>query len=464
MIDDDLAVHAVLADPDGERFVEAPTSHARMADLHRAANIANESFYCATQLGGCGSEVHVVNGLKKRPFFRHNPGSNCPLTPAESRDNFTHRSIQNALVSWLGDMGHQARLEKPVGPRSRVDVYCDPDAVIEVQLSGETALSMEDRTERYGRNVTWLFDPDRPITSRDTALSDNDMVLLVRLRRDDTGPVTTGPRKVDIGIRVAQIADTPGTTLWDPLEACTFTPADGLSHPRRGDADQHVTTAKENHRLAVAQEEEAQRKIVAEQSEFEAWLSAERQQAAIDRYQQQSRQLAKRRAAAERAKQGTVGGSPEPQSVPAPVSKTGPAARHSFYPIVWSLADLSGWQERHHRVVPDDGAWARVLRHHHDLFPDWAYQLRDQWAAGLPEDLIDPAWATLYLLSTSLSGQVSVFVDAEVDTDGMILQHLHKRGLINLYGEPPDPLMLRLNQRVTPDPARPKQHPVWNAY
>jgi hypothetical protein len=465
MIDDELAVHAVLADPDGERYVEAPTSHQKMADLHRAANLAGELFYCAKQLGGCGGEVHVVNGRQKRPFFRHNPGSICSLTPAEARDNYTHRAIQNALVAWLHDLGHDARLEKPVGPHSRVDVYCHPGAVIEVQLSGETALSMQDRTERYGRNVTWLFDPDRPITSRDTALADNDMVLLVQLRpEDDAEPVTTGPRKVNIGIRTADLPGTSGATLWSHLEACRFTPTGGLSHPGRGEAEQLVTTAKEKHRQSVAWMHEAIRKGAEIAAEFEAQQSAAAQQRAMERYLQQTRRLAKQRPAAGQAEQPEAIYSPAPIAEHTAGVKNGPTVRHSLYPIVWTLADLAGWEERHHRTAPDGGAWVRVLRHHHDLFPDWAYQLRDQWAAGLPEDLLDPAWATLYLLATSLSGRVTVFIDAEVDPDGLILEHLHKRGLISLYGEAPDPLMLRLNKRVTPDPATPKQHPVWNAY
>jgi hypothetical protein len=467
MIDDDLAVHAVLADPDGERFVEAPRSHDRMTDLQRDAHTAREGFYCATQLGGCGGEIHPVNGLQKRPFFRHNPGSNCTLTAADTRDTYTHRAIQTALVAWLHDLGHEARLEKPIPPHSRVDVHCHPDAVIEVQLSGETALSMQDRTERYGRNVTWLFDPDRPITSRDTALATDETVLLVRLRPHSDEEATTWPRQVDIGIGI-QVADVPGnphTTLWAHLETCTFTPTDGLCHPGRGEADQWITTAKETHQQAVAAQQEAERKIAEEQAAFEARLSADAQERALERYRQQSRQLAKRRAEVERTqKEAEAVDRPDVQTVPPSAVKNGPAERRSLYPVVWSLADLAGWEERNHMRVPEDGAWVRVLRHHHDLFPDWAYQLRDQWAVGLPDELIDPAWATLYLLATSLSGQVPVFIDAEVDRDGTILRLLAKRGLISLYGEPPGPLMLRLNQRVIPDPARPKQHPVWNAY
>lgn len=48
-----------------------------------------------------------------------------------------------------------------------MDVFCHPKAVIEVQLSGETAHSMEARTTRYGGSVTWLFGAGGHITSRD---------------------------------------------------------------------------------------------------------------------------------------------------------------------------------------------------------------------------------------------------------------------------------------------------------
>jgi hypothetical protein len=469
--DDDLAVLAVLADPDGERFVDAPRDHDAMTRLMQQAETAGEKLYCATLLGGCGQEVHVANGMILRPHFRHYPGSRrCPLTPAVARDAYTHRTIQRALVGWLQRLGFEdASMEKRVGPGSRVDVHCSPDAVIEVQLSPETDESMQGRTVRYGGRVTWLYHPTRPITSRDATLARDEFVLFVRLNRDDR-PAGESPL-VEVGIQTVGVAGQPGIPgqpgieIWKPLAECLFTPAGGVQHPGHGDAVQHLATIKESHRQAVERAREVQRLADEKAAQLEAEQHAEAQKLALERYQQQTRQLLRKRAQDEARRTASRSEEAVPKRDPAPVVKNGPKARHGHYPIVWSLADLEDWKELHpHRTVPTEGAWMRVLRYHHDLFPAWAYKLRDQWAAALPEDLLDPAWATLYLLATSLSGQVSVFIDTEFDPEGVILRHFHSRGLISLYGQEPAPLMLRLNQRVTPDPARPLQHPVWNAY
>ena len=459
MSNDDVR-YAAVNDPAGERFVEAPATHAGMTQLRRRAEALGEQFYCATQLGGCGGRMHTVNGSKKRPYFRHNVKSDCTLDQAVARDIFTHVAIQNALVGWLRRTGHpDARKEKWVGPCSRVDVQCAPNAVIEVQLSGETDVSMEDRTERYGGNVTWLFDPERPISSRDSALARGDVVLLVRLRRAPDGQVIAG--QVDVGIRTAQIANHASGDLWVPLEECTFTPAGGLGHPGRGEAEQLVATAKKLHQDAV----DAARKA-AEQAQAEQAAEAEKQRQ--NAYERMTGDADSRHRGHDRFIRESRPAAPRPPSAPAkgrtrPSAKNRPTARTGWYPIVWSLDDLTDWQDRHNLPLFADGAWCRVLRYHRDLFPDWAYSISDRWATDVPEHLIDPAWATLYLLATSAGGQVQVFVDQEVDPGGMILQRLESLGLVSFYGDEPYPLMVRVEQRVVSDRSD-TSHSTWNAH
>jgi hypothetical protein len=82
--------------------------------------------------------------------------------------------------------------------------------------------------------------------------------------------------------------------------------------------------------------------------------------------------------------------------------------------------------------------------------------MTDRWATGLPEHLVDPAWAALYLTTTSLSGQVSVFVGGgdldrdllypydPIDPDRLILARMAALGLIRVDIEPGEPVMVRV--------------------
>lgn len=113
---------------------------------------------------------------------------------------------------------------------------------------------MQERTVRYGGNVTWLFHPDRSISSRDSVLDRDGLVMLVQLRGAATGAAGQS-RPVDPRIRTETVG-WPAETVWVPLEDCTFTPAGGIAHPARHDAASKVATARENQRRAAAAAEE----------------------------------------------------------------------------------------------------------------------------------------------------------------------------------------------------------------
>jgi hypothetical protein len=86
--------------------------------------------------------------------------------------------------------------------------------------------------------------------------------------------------------------------------------------------------------------------------------------------------------------------------------------------------------------------------------------ISDGWAAGLTEHLIDPAWAALYLTTTSASGRVSAFIGGGdddldplhpndvVDPDGVILDRFQALGLVSMYGGAPDAVMLLVLHRL----------------
>ena len=134
--------------------------------------------------------------------------------------------------------------------------------------------------------------------------------------------------------------------------------------------------------------------------------------------------------------------------------------RSGSYPVVWNLDDLASWEAQHRLLAPEHGAWWRVLEHHVGLFNDWVSYMNDGWAVGLPEHLIDPAWATLYLTTTSSAGMVSVFIGGgdedrdplhpndPIDPDGLILERLQNLGLVSLHGGDPYPVMLRIEHKL----------------
>jgi pyruvate/2-oxoglutarate dehydrogenase complex dihydrolipoamide acyltransferase (E2) component len=524
IVDEERAVFAVVGDPAGDRYIQAPTNHDAMTAMVSAADQAGELFFCSSRLGGCGEKVMPVNGNIRIPHFRHYAHTRCPLTPALNRDIYTHAIIQDALVCWLRSHGHpEARTEKRLDRRSRVDVHCDPDAVIEVQLSGETDTSMLARTLRYGNNVTWLYDPFNAISSREATLTRDGTVLVVRFRPSPDKalwqPQTGFNRQpIDIGVKVRTFGTEGGFVEWHPLEACTFTPVTGLEPPLYAETRQTVADARERkrqaqelariaaaqrwrqsderrreseaanaHQLQVAQAEGARRRAttaaddaVAEQRRLAAkaardalWASQEPQRQAAAKAEQEHLERVR-----EASEQRLASAKSDAAVRTARLrDRETPVARSSWYPTVWNLDDLAGWEIRHQLKAPENGPWWRVLAHHDEPFAEWVGLVTDGWATSLPEHLVDPAWAALYLTTLSLSGKVSAFIGGgdqdndplipydPIDPDGIILDRLQQLGLISLYGGPPAPLMVNVEHHLGHlrwDPTIP-QPPVWAA-
>jgi hypothetical protein len=457
MTDDDLAVFAVLGDPAGNRYIQAPPTQAEMHVIKTDAETRGELFFCSSRLGGCGQRVMVINGPERRPHFRHYARTDCPLTRATARDIYTHAMIQAALVGWLHNHGHpDAVTEKRLDKRSRVDVHCEPGAVIEVQLSGETDSSMRCRTSRYGGNVTWLYDPHNAISSRDSALARDSIVLLVRLRpaggRTIREPQTGfSQQPIDIGLSF-RLGDTDGGyTDWWPLEECTFSPAEGLRPPGYAAAKQDVIDARRLRQERAEAEQRSVDKALAERQEVlrEIAASERARQAKFMQDLAVRRGKSEQETAARRARNlADRGGVP------------GLGTRQGWHPVVYTLQDLAIWEAQHQMEAPVHGAWRRVLEYHDGPYADWVALMTDGWATGLPEHLIDPAWAALYQTGTSMSGQVSVFLGGgdldvdplrpydPIDPQGLILARFVALGLVTLHGGPPDPLMIHVGHRL----------------
>ena len=411
---------AVVGDPDGDRIVEAPDSQKAMRVLQREVEDAGERFYCARSVGGCGHRVTVVAGTERHPHFRHLPGSRCSLTDErEARDRYTHRLIQLELVRWLRYLRFDARPEHYVARRSRVDVFCSPKAVIEVQLSGETAYSMEARTTRYGGSVTWLFGPGGHITSRDTVLAEAGVVQLVRLRpdRDAERPGTLTGRRVDIGVQTLAGPGRDGGVVWFPLVDCVFDPVTGLAAP---------TYSAEVDRVRADREADAAAEEVAR-------LAAEEQE--------QRLRAAAAEWAARRMRLGRSPGCPAPpppqrdvevaELKPRPVPSTGAPGRR---PTVFTMGDLHRWETQHDRRAEHPGRWQNVITLHADIYPWWCSWVDGRWTELLPEVLVEPAWAALFTTCTIYSDQVSKLIDPLIDPDHVIAKHMVRLGLIEVCG------------------------------
>lgn len=57
---------AVVGDPSGGHFIEAPMRQADMSELARSVATSGMRFYCSSALGGCGEPLIVVNGAERR--------------------------------------------------------------------------------------------------------------------------------------------------------------------------------------------------------------------------------------------------------------------------------------------------------------------------------------------------------------------------------------------------------------
>lgn len=406
-LSDDVPV-AALGASDGQ-LRQAPSTRAAMTALLVEAEAAGQAFYCPTALGGCGQDLIPVNGQKLRPHFRHYAHSACQFRGAVARDNLTHWLIQQELVGWLYRRGISAKTEVFLDPdqHSRVDVFVieDPAHVIEVQLSPETVSSRRKRTERYGGNVSWLFgDLADSHSSRDAMLDEDGVVLMVRLQADTHKPTSPAPADsacVEIGLRTAAHANERETTDWFPLDACTFDAVDGIRTP--GYVDRKATV--DRHR--AEQKAEAEQRRQAEEQAEEERRQREARRAA----------LAAGMAEYERSRPGPTSGPPA-RPMPGP------------RPTVLSMDDLLLWESRFGQSAAHGGPWLRVLEHHAHSYARKTSLVDGSWATGLPEHLVDPAWAALFLTMIIVSGPVEAIVSEDMDPGGLIVDRLATLGLI----------------------------------
>lgn len=423
---------AVLGSAASSRFMQAPASNETMLQFQQMMAISGESLFCSTRAGGCGDRLHVVNGTKRRPHFRHFAGTACELRDrALAADRYTHRIIQDSLVTWLQRQGTQAAIEERLDTRSRVDVYCQPGgAVIEVQLSAESASSMLQRTQRYGGNVIWLFGTNASISSRDHLLARDGFVLVVRLRpaATITAPFNSmlfrNPFPVEVGILHTAFGDWANPVIWHPLEKCEFDPRTATLRPPG--LNQIIALVKHSRSTEVVPDQatrlgrpptdspERGRRTHRETTIKAAAADISRH----DTYQQrrdasdEALSAAQERAAILRARVTLD-------------SHNGPR------PTVVAEEGIRTWAARHHKAPPPaTSPWRNTLAHNAADYIARCGQISAAWAVGLPEYLVDPAWGALYHTMVVSSAPLHRLADLQTDPEGIIIHRFISLGLI----------------------------------
>lgn len=276
---------------------------------------------------------------------------------------------------------------------------------------------------RYGGRVNWLFGAVAAIASRDTQVRDDGVALLVRLApRPEGSPRRLERRPVEIGVRVAQVESAPHVNdLWVPLEQCSFDAGSGLEPPGLEQARRGIAEARwrlEESRRVAREAEEAAAKVRAE-ADARMWSGWTDRQAVNSAEGTQDPTVRRRLPDVLKEKLDSTRA----------LSQAMPGTR----PSVLSLDDLEAWDARH-QAVSDQ--LRHVLRVHGiqylDSYPEWVSGVDGQWAEGLPERLVDPAWAALHRASVVFSAPVDSIADPFVDREGVIVQLLVGHGFITL--------------------------------
>ncbi|SCE61463.1 hypothetical protein GA0115253_109485 [Streptomyces sp. Termitarium-T10T-6] len=218
-----LVQTGVIGHKDSDHPVILPMD-AHELDLWRRAH-PDYSYWCGTQLGGCGGELSDRRYTNKVCHFAHHPNAICHRT-ANGESSADHLFIKRGVQRLLNRQqvhGKVKTRDLGTGPGDAVDVHL-PGArrKLRFQLSGldyrAWRRAADDLAEEGVDELDWVFGPDTPVT-RELA-SRHGFCLRVRLE------TVGGERRVHIG---AEAQDR--TVEWTPLEDCELT-STGLITPR----------------------------------------------------------------------------------------------------------------------------------------------------------------------------------------------------------------------------------------
>ncbi|MER5597708.1 hypothetical protein [Streptomyces sp. NPDC002265] len=194
-------------------------------DLWRKAH-PTYTYWCGTQLGGCGGELSDKRYTDKVCHFAHHPNAPICHRTANGESSADHLFIKRGMQRLFQKKKLAGKVQTQnlgTGPGDAVDVYL-PDARrrLRFQLSGldypAWRRAVGDLTEG-SEDLDWIFGPDTPVT-RELAGRHG---FCLRVRCETVG----GERRVHIG---TETPDRTGTIKWTPLEDCELTPT-GLTTP-----------------------------------------------------------------------------------------------------------------------------------------------------------------------------------------------------------------------------------------
>jgi hypothetical protein len=243
---------------------------------------------------------------------------------------------------------------------------------------------------------------------------------------------------VDIGVRRADLDGFKARPdQWAPLKECGFDPETGVQPPSLSEALAEVGEAR---RAELEREQEAAE--AARKSEREA-----EEAAAHDRERQRAADAASRddwrnQVAPGLALVETTAVPPDVLDLPKPTAAQEQllnelaavnAKQQGLRPTVFSWADLDAWETRYGMV---SNQLRFVLRIHGvsmvDSYPELIACADGGWAVGLPEHLVDPAWAVWYRVGCLFSARLEHIADPGVDPDRLVINALQRAGRVDL--------------------------------
>ncbi|MFF4960981.1 competence protein CoiA family protein [Streptomyces sp. NPDC001222] len=243
--DSRLVQTAVIGSRNSGRAIILPTDADELAHWRRRH--PRYTYWCGTQLGGCGHELSDRLCRDKVCHFAHRPHTSCHrvATGAASAD---HLFIKDELATWAGRYklkGQATSRNLGSGPGDAVDYRIgQAKQHVRFQFSNLPHTEWRETRTRLSRETStldWVFGPGsaHPETMEELR---EEIGYLLRFRFETQG----ASRHISLRAEGAR-----HSTEWVPLAACAMTP-DGLRIPGAGSRRPHNVS-----RPAVRQESES---------------------------------------------------------------------------------------------------------------------------------------------------------------------------------------------------------------
>ena len=222
--DSRLVQTAVIGTPGSARAIILPTDADDLVRWRRRH--PTYTYFCGTQLGGCGHELSDRLYRDKVCHFAHRPHTSCHRT-ATGAASADHLFIRDDLAAWAGRHRLKGRVtshDLGSGPGDVVDFRVrESRQHVRFQFSRLPHTDWRrtrDRLTRESSTLDWVFGPGTAHPDTVEELYDEHGHVL-RFRFETLGAV----RRIRL-----RAEDLRRSTDWVPLEACVMTP-DGLVVP-----------------------------------------------------------------------------------------------------------------------------------------------------------------------------------------------------------------------------------------